>query len=132
MSGWIVTDILASLLIVVLSGMGIGSGGLLVLYLRAVRDTPQLTAQGLNLLFFIFASAASLCIHVSRRRISFWLVLLLTLGGLAGSLLGSRLASALPEESMRRLFGLFLIGAGALTLLRRDAQRQNPDRASQR
>jgi uncharacterized membrane protein YfcA len=131
MSEWIVTDMLVSLLIAVLSGMGIGSGGLLVLYLSAVRDTPQLTAQGLNLLFFIFASAASLCIHLSRRHISFWLVLLLTLGGLVGSLLGGRLATALPEDWMRRLFGLFLIGAGALTLLRRDSQRQPSDRASQ-
>ena len=64
----IVVDILAALIIAVLSGMGVGSGGLLVLYLTMVRDTPHLTAQGLNLLFFIFASGASLCIHLTRRQ----------------------------------------------------------------
>ena len=52
-------DILVTLLIATLSGMGIGSGGLMVLYLTFVRHAPQLTAQGFNLLFFLFAAAAS-------------------------------------------------------------------------
>jgi uncharacterized membrane protein YfcA len=114
----IVVDILAALIIAVLSGMGVGSGGLLVLYLTLVRDTPHLTAQGLNLLFFIFASGASLCIHLTRRQIALLPVALLTVGGLLGSLLGTRLSAALPEVWVARCFGLFLIGAGLLTLLR--------------
>ena len=114
-----VVDILAVLASAVLSGMGIGSGGLLVLYLSLVHGTPQLQAQGLNLLFFIFASAASLCIHLTRRRIPALPVVLLAAAGLIGSFLGTRLSAALPEVWVARLFGLFLIGAGALTLLRR-------------
>ena len=114
-----VVDLLAISVIAVLSGMGIGSGGLLVLYLSFVHNTPQLQAQGLNLLFFIFASAASLCIHLARRRIPALPVVLLAAAGLVGSLLGTRLSSLLPEIWVARLFGIFLIGAGALTLLRR-------------
>ena len=113
-----VLDQLIALLIAGLSGMGIGSGGLFVLYLRAFHGTEQLTAQGLNLLFFIFATAASLCIHLTRRRISMLLVATLAAGGLLGSLIGSRLATGLPGEAVARLFGLFLIGAGLITLLR--------------
>ena len=37
-------------LIAVLSGMGVGSAGLLVAYLTAFADVPQITAQGINLL----------------------------------------------------------------------------------
>lgn len=114
----VVVDMLASLLIAALSGMGVGSGGLLVMYLTLVHGTPQLQAQYLNLLFFIFASAASLCIHLTRRRIRPLPVLLLSLSGLLGSLLGARLALGLPEEWVSRLFGLFLVFSGALTLLR--------------
>ncbi len=120
----IVTDMLASLLIAVLSGMGIGSGGLLVLYLTMLHDTPQLTAQAINLLFFIFASAASLCIHLSRRHTSLPLTALLAAGGLVGSLLGTRIAVGLPQEWVARLFGLFLIGAGVLTLLKEKPTRK--------
>lgn len=118
-------DILAALLIAILSGMGIGSGGLLVLYLTMFRNTPQITAQGINLLFFIFASAASLCIHLTRRRIPLLPVLLLTASGLIGSLLGTRLALVLPGEWVSRLFGIFLLAAGTVTLLREKA-RKNP------
>ncbi len=109
-------DIPASLIIAVLSGMGVGSGGLLVLYLSAVRDIPQLAAQGLNLLFFIFASGASLFVHLTRRRTSLFPVLMLALGGLGGSLLGTRLAVGLPEEWVARCFGVFLLMAGLMTL----------------
>ena len=114
-----VVDILAVLIIAALSGMGIGSGGLLVLYLSLMHDVPQLQAQGLNLLFFIFASAASLGVHLLRRRIPALPVVLLTAAGIVGSFLGTRLTVVLPEAWVARLFGLFLIGAGAMTLLRR-------------
>lgn len=114
----VVVDMLASLLIAALSGMGVGSGGLLVMYLTLVHGTPQLQAQYLNLLFFIFASAASLCIHLTRRHIRPLPTLLLCLSGLLGSLLGARLALGLPEAWVSRLFGLFLVSSGGLTLLR--------------
>ncbi|MBQ7319935.1 MAG: TSUP family transporter [Clostridia bacterium] len=113
-----VLDMIAALIIALLSGMGIGSGGLLVLYLTAIRDAPQLHAQGINLLFFIFASAASLCIHLTKRKIPLLTVLLIALGGLLGSLLGARLALALPGELVSRLFGAFLVLAGVMTLVR--------------
>jgi uncharacterized membrane protein YfcA len=109
---------IATLIIAVLSGMGIGSGGLLVLYLTAIRNAPQLHAQGINLLFFIFASAASLCIHLARRNISLPTVLLIAAGGLLGSLFGTRLALSLPSELVSRLFGAFLVLAGVMTLVR--------------
>ena len=114
----VVWDMLAVLVIGVLSGMGIGSGGLLVLYLSLLHGTPQLQAQGLNLLFFIFASAASLCIHLLRRRIPALPIVLLISAGLMGSLLGTRIVVALPEGVVAKLFGVFLIAAGLLTLLR--------------
>ena len=39
--------------VALLSGMGVGSAGLLVTYLALVLGMPQLQAQGLNLLFFL-------------------------------------------------------------------------------
>ena len=47
---------IVALITSVLSGLGIGGGGLLVIYLAFFTDTPQITAQGINLLFFIFSS----------------------------------------------------------------------------
>ena len=39
-----------------LAAMGVGGGGLLVIYLTLVRATEQISAQGINLFFFLFSS----------------------------------------------------------------------------
>ena len=45
-----------ALAIAILSGLGVGSAGLLVVFLTVVSELPQRTAQGVNLMFFLFAS----------------------------------------------------------------------------
>ncbi len=107
-----ILDIAITFLIAVLSGMGIGSGGLMVLYLTLVRKAPQLTAQGFNLLFFLFAAASSMGVHLARRRIRFPAVLLMIAAGLPAAYLGTQLALVLPEGWAARIFGFFLILAG--------------------
>jgi uncharacterized membrane protein YfcA len=107
-----IVDMIVTLIVAVLSGMGIGSGGLMVLYLTLFRDSSQLAAQGLNLLFFLFAAASSMLVHLSRRHIRFGAVLLMIAGGLPAAYLGTRLALALPDVWVRRIFGVFLIIVG--------------------
>ena len=108
----IVIDMIVTLIVAVLSGMGIGSGGLMVLYLTLVRHAPQLTAQGFNLLFFLFAATSSMGVHLARRTIRLPAVLLMIAAGLPAAYLGTRFAIFLPEGLVGRLFGVFLILAG--------------------
>ena len=54
---------LASFGIAVLSGMGVGSAGLFVLYLTAFAGLSQLQAQGLTLVFFLL-SAHAICVRI--------------------------------------------------------------------
>lgn len=115
-------DWIAALGIALLSGMGVGSGGLLVIYLTLVRDTPQLTAQGLNLLFYLVSAAASLPLHAARRRLFPAIILPLAAGGLCGAWIGSAVAPALDPTLLRRLFGGMLILSGGIVLLRRESR----------
>ena len=110
---------IVSFLVAILSGLGVGSAGLLTVYLTLVLGLPQLTAQGLNLLFFLFSSGAALLFHLSRTPLLLSVILLLLTGGFAGAFFGTRLAAFLPEELLRRLFGIFLIASGALGLFKR-------------
>ena len=80
---WI--TVAAAFLIAILSGMGVGSAGLLVVYLTVVMGAPQLMAQGINLLFFLFAASAALCVHFLRRKIPLSRVILASLAGMAGA-----------------------------------------------
>ena len=50
-----VFTIIASFLIAALSGLGVGGGGLFVVFLALFTEIPQITAQGINLLFFLFS-----------------------------------------------------------------------------
>jgi uncharacterized membrane protein YfcA len=43
-----------SLFIAILSGLGVGSGGLFVVWLTMVEGVDAIEARGLNLLFFVF------------------------------------------------------------------------------
>lgn len=106
--------------IAVLSGLGVGSGGLLVIYLTLIEGLPQLRAQGINLVFFLFSAGASMLVHLRRRRLLPTLCILLILGGIPGTLAGSFLAVSLPGTLLRQIFGGFLIVAGTLTLTRSD------------
>ena len=116
-------DIIVSFAIAMLSGLGIGSGGLLVIYLTLLGDLPQLRAQGINLVFFLFSAGASMLAHLARRKLIAPLCILLITAGLPGALLGASLAAILPAALLRRLFGAFLIAAGTLTLTKRDTRR---------
>ena len=109
---------ITALITSVLAGLGIGGGGLLVIYLSFFTDTPQIEAQGINLLFFIFSSAASMLVHIKKRRLPFLLIFLLAVTGGIGSALGSMSALATDPLILRRLFGGLLTASGIIALCR--------------
>lgn len=107
---------LITFLVAVLSGLGVGSAGLLVTWLTLVEKAPQLTAQGINLVFFIFSAGAGLAVHVFRTPLLWKSILWLLPTALLGSLFGTALAAALPQALLRRLFGYMLILSGGAGL----------------
>lgn len=122
------------LAIAVLMGMGVGGGGLLVIYLVLVEQTPQLTAQGINLVFFVACAGASMLIHLRRRRIDrclLWGIL----PGCAAALLGARLTEHVPVQTLRLLFGVMLCvcgGAGLISSLFRGGRSKKEERGQNR
>lgn len=96
----------------VLSALGMGGGGVLLIYLTAFRDMPQVAAQGVNLAFFIPVAAVSLAIHVKNRLVDYKLAAILIPGGIIGVFAGSKLADMLPEGLLRKCFAVFLLFIG--------------------
>lgn len=118
-------DAVAAFFAAVLSGMGVGGGGLLLIWLTLVSETPQHTAQFMNLCFFIAASASSMTVHVTKRRIPVLLVLLLASGGAVGSFFGVLTASLTDPDALRIVLGVFLALSGAVSFLRGLGRRKN-------
>ena len=108
--------IIIAFFIALISGLGIGGGGLFATYLAIFTSIPQLSVQGYNLIFFIFCAGASVIVQIFRRKINMRVVALMALGGVVGSLLGSLLTLVLPEEYLRKLFGIMLVASGLISL----------------
>lgn len=111
-----IVDVIAGIFISILSGMGVGGGGLLVLYLVFIRNMEQPSAQGLNLLFFIAASFSALIYHFKKRKIDKRLLLLLIIPGIIGAVLGSLLANVIDPLLIRKIFGWLSVISGMVVL----------------
>lgn len=108
-------DFIASFLTAALAATGVGGGGLLVLYLRLVKDVEQLSAQGINLIFFVFSSVAASAVHLIRRKLPFSRILLIGTVGFFGSFLGLSLLRLLDASLLSRLFGGLMTVCGIRT-----------------
>ena len=109
-------------LIAVLTGLGVGSGGLYIFYLTFLKGVGQASAQGLNLIFFITASLAAGAVSLIKKRISPAAFFLVAPFGVLGAILGSEVASKINASLLSVLFGIliFTVGlVGFVTLLKK-------------
>lgn len=111
-------DFAAAVFISALAGMGIGGGGLLVIWLVLLRHLPAPTAQGINLVFFVVCAVCALPIHIKKRTLPTRQILFLSGTALPGAVLGCLLASHIPALAARRCFGYFLLLSGIMQLYR--------------
>lgn len=104
--------LLAGLLSGIIGAMGLGGGAVLIIYLTLFADIEQLTAQGINLLFFIPIATVSVIIYSFKKQIKWKTVLKISAVGLIGTLLGWLLADFLGGELISKIFGGLLLILG--------------------
>lgn len=117
MSPSVIPILIAAFLSAILSGLGVGSAGIFVLYLTLIAGFPQPEAQALNLLFFLLSAGAALLLHIRERRIPLRVVLFLAACAVPGALVGSYLVRVLDPALIRKLFGGMLVVTGLPVLL---------------
>ena len=111
-------DFLVSCGVALLSGLGVGSGGLLVVFLIEYRAVGQLFAQGVNLIFFIFSSGASTAVNLRARNICYGAVTVMSVGGAIGAIVGALVASVLAPDLLRIGFGVMLLIGGVPSFIK--------------
>ena len=120
-----ILDIAVSLGVGILAGLGVGSGGLLILYLTAVDGMGQRSAQGVNLAVFGFALGAALIVHLHRREIPIPILLFVLGFGTLGALCGSLLATLFSPDGLRTGLGLLLLAMGSFSLFRKTKRKNH-------
>ena len=95
-----------------LSGLGIGGGSLLILWLTMVLDMEQSIARGINLLFFLPAAAVACFFRWKQGAVDFHRILPAMVAGAVAAGLCSLLSLGLDMELLKKLFGGLLIITG--------------------
>ena len=107
-----------------LSGIGIGGGSLLILWLTIVLGMPQPVARGINLLFFI-PSALVACLFRWRQGSLDWkTVLPAIIAGCFSAGVFSWVGTLLDTKLLQKLFGWLLLLTGLRELLYRPKKTQ--------
>lgn len=106
----------AGLVCGVLSGLGIGGGTLLMVWMTAVMDMEQRMAQGINLLYFLPTAVCALIFHIKNRLIRWRVVLPAVITGCLSAAGAALLATSVDASLLRKLFGGFLIFVGLTEL----------------
>ncbi len=109
-------DVIIGFLAGAFGAMGVGGGGILLLYLTAFAGTDQLAAQGINLIFFLPAAAGAIVVHLKNGYIKWRSALISVLFGIPGVFLGSYIAGSIDESLLRTVFALFLLFLGGKEL----------------
>jgi uncharacterized protein len=97
--------------------VGAGGGFLVVPALVLLGGVPMSVAVGTSLVVIAMKSFAGLAGYLTSVQLDWPLVLGVTVAAVLGSLAGGRLAGVVPEASLRRAFGWFVLVMGAFVLV---------------
>lgn len=113
--------VLAGLVSGFIGSLGLGGGGVLLMYLTLFTDTSQQQAGGINLLFFLPVGLVAAVIYAIKKQIEWRVVLKMWLGGAVGVALGALLAHNIDTAILSKVFaaGLILLGLYQLFPTRR-------------
>lgn len=103
----------------ILSAWGIGGGTLLLLVMSLFLGVDQITAQGINLLYFLPTAAMALVQHRKNGLLDMPVLGGAIPWGLPAAALGAFLATAADVAALKKPFGVFLLVAGLYTAFSR-------------
>lgn len=96
--------------------VGAGGGFLVVPALVLLAGLPMTAAVGTSLLVIAMKSFAGLGGYLTSVSLDWPLVAAVTAAAIAGSFVGIRLTSVVPERALRKGFGVFVLLMGAFVL----------------
>ena len=107
-----VTQLFVGTLLGFLSGLGVGGGSLLILWLTLTQGADPHTARGINLLFFLPCALVAILFRFRQGSIPFRKLLPAIVCGAIAAFLFSRLGQNIDTDLLKKLFGILLIVTG--------------------
>jgi len=95
-----------------LSGIGVGGGSLLMLWLTVVLEMPPGAARSINLLFFLPSALIACCFRWKQGALELKTILPAIFAGCIAAALFSWLGTLFETAILKKLFGGLLIVTG--------------------
>lgn len=95
-----------------LSGLGIGGGSLLIVWLGTVLHKDPVTARSINLMFFIPSALIACIIRSKNAQLDWKRAIPGILSGCSFAVIGWWISTKLDMELLKKLFGAVLLLAG--------------------
>ena len=95
-----------------LSGLGVGGGSLLLLWLTLVAGVSQEAARVMNLQFFLPCALLATAFRWKQSKPNWKLILPAAAAGILGAALGNYLGPNLNRELLNKAFGILFLLTG--------------------
>ncbi len=113
-----IIPIIAGFLSGLIGSMGFGGGGVLIIYLVIFTNISQITAQGINLIFFIPCATLATIIYATKKQIKFKKIIPVITGGFLGAIIASLFLKKIESHLLTKAFAIFLIVMGTSSLFK--------------
>ena len=111
--------IIVSTVLGFLSGLGVGGGSLLILWLTLIAQMPQEEARNINLLFFLPTALIASLFRWKKGNLQIKKILPAILSGIAAAALFTWLSRHISSDALKAPFGILLLVTGARELFYR-------------
>ncbi len=112
-AGYVVLGLAAG---IIAATLGVGGGIVFVPALVVFFEFAQHDAQGTSLAVIVPTAVVGAAVHAGRGRVDWRVAGLVSIGGLAGGLVGSSLALAMDPIVLQRVFAALLVVIAARLL----------------
>lgn len=102
-----------------IGALGLGGGGVLIIYLTLFAAVSQTQAQGMNLLFFMPCAVVALYFHAKAGLVKWRYAVPMSLIGFLGAIAGCLLAGFLGSDLLKKLFGGYVLTLGLFELFKK-------------
>ena len=93
----------------IVSGLGMGGGTILILFLSLFLDIEQHIAQATNVIFFVPTAITAILVNLRQRNINLKIGIPICLWGVIGAFIGAIISMQMNMKTLRKFFGGFII-----------------------
>ena len=101
-----------------ITGLGMGGGSFLILFLTAFMHIEQHLSQATNLIFYIPTSIATLMVYFKNKKIDSIIGQKLLYSTILGATIGAFLTKRIHTAQLRKCFAIFVFMVGVFDLIK--------------